>query len=168
MMVLTTGNGVHGFTLDRNVGEYYLTHPKMQIPDDTKEFAINVSNRRFWEKPIQRYVDECFKGKEGPRGKDFNMRWVASMVAEVHRILTRGGIFMYPIDSKLKDKGGKLRLMYEGNPMSFIVEQAGGLSSTGRERIMSIIPSGLHQRVPVILGSKNEVDKVISYHKEMD
>jgi len=168
MMVLTTGNGVHGFTLDRNVGEYYLTHPEMNIPEDTKEFAINASNSRFWEKPVQRYVDECLQGKEGPRGKDFNMRWVASMVAEVHRILTRGGIFMYPMDRKLKDKGGKLRLMYEANPMSFIVEQAGGVSSTGRERIMGVQPSGLHQRVPVILGSKNEVDQVVSYHKEMD
>jgi fructose-1,6-bisphosphatase I len=154
--------------LDRNVGEYYLTHPNIQIPADTKEFAINASNQRFWEKPVQRYVDECLKGKEGPRGKDFNMRWVASMVAEVHRILTRGGIFMYPIDSKTKDKGGKLRLMYEANPMSFIVEQAGGASSTGRKRIMSMKPAGLHQRVPVILGSKNEVEKVVSYHKEMD
>ncbi|MEO8417114.1 MAG: class 1 fructose-bisphosphatase [Methylophilaceae bacterium] len=165
MLVLTTGNGVNGFTLDREIGEFFLTNPDMQIPADTQEFAINMSNYRFWEAPVQRYIDECLQGKEGKRGKDFNMRWVASMVAEVHRILIRGGIFMYPIDSKMKKQGGKLRLMYEANPMSFIVEQAGGASSTGRERIMEIQPGGLHQRVPVILGSKNEVDAVVSYHK---
>lgn len=166
MLVLTTGHGVNGFTLDPNVGEFVLTHEAMTIPPDTKEFAINMSNYRFWEAPVRRYVDECLQGKEGPRAKDFNMRWVASMVAEVHRILTRGGVFMYPMDSKLKDKGGKLRLMYEANPMSFIVEQAGGASSTGRERIMEIQPKGIHQRVPVILGSKNEVELIVSYHKD--
>ncbi len=165
MLVLTTGSGVNGFTLDRDIGEFILTHPNMRIPADTREFAINASNQRYWEAPVQRYVDECLKGKEGPRGDNFNMRWVASMVAEVHRILVRGGIFMYPMDSKLKAQGGKLRLMYEANPMSFIVEQAGGVSSTGRERIMDIKPSGIHQRVPVILGSKNEVDIVVSYHQ---
>lgn len=165
MLVLTTGNGVNGFTLDREVGEFFLTNPDMRIPADTQEFAINMSNYRFWEAPVQRYIDDCLQGKEGKRGKDFNMRWVASMVAEVHRILVRGGVFMYPIDSKIKKQGGKLRLMYEANPMSFIVEQAGGASSTGRERIMDIQPGGLHQRVPVILGSKNEVDMVVSYHK---
>jgi len=168
MLVLTSGHGVNGFTLDRNVGEYYLTQPDIQIPADTKEFAINASNQRFWDAPVRRYINECLQGKEGPRGKDFNMRWVASMVAEVHRILTRGGIFLYPIDSKIRDKGGKLRLMYEANPMSFIVEQAGGASSTGRERIMSLQPKGLHQRVPVILGSKNEVEQVVRYHKQTD
>lgn len=165
MLVITTGSGVNGFTLDRDIGEFILTHPNMTIPADTREFAINTSNQRYWEEPVQRYVDECLKGKEGPRGDNFNMRWVASMVAEVHRILVRGGIFMYPLDSKLKDKGGKLRLMYEANPMSFIVEQAGGAASTGRERIMEIKPCGIHQRVPVILGSKNEVERVASYHK---
>ena len=168
MLVITSGHGVNGFTLDRNVGEYYLTHPNMQIPADTQEYAINASNARFWEAPVKRYVDECLAGKEGPRGKNFNMRWVASMVAEVHRILTRGGIFMYPADSREGAANGKLRLMYEANPMSFIIEQAGGASSTGRERMLDIKPSGLHQRVPVILGSKNEVDKVVQYHKEMD
>ncbi len=165
MIVLTTGNGVNGFTLDRDVGDFFLTHPNMTIPADTSEFAINMSNQRFWEEPVQRYVEECIKGKDGGREKNFNMRWVASMVAEVHRILTRGGIFMYPKDTKDPSKAGKLRLMYEANPMSFIVEQAGGMSSTGRERIMEIQPSGLHQRVPVILGSKNEVERVVSYHK---
>ncbi len=166
MLVLTTGNGVNGFTLDCDIGEFMLTHPKMSIPTDTAEFAINMSNQRFWEAPVQRYVDECVKGKTpGGREKNFNMRWVASMVAEVHRILTRGGIFMYPFDTKEPGKAGKLRLLYEANPMSFIVEQAGGLSSTGRERIMELKPSGLHQRVPVILGSKNEVERVVGYHK---
>lgn len=168
MLVLTTGSGVNGFTLDKRIGEFILTNPGMAIPEETAEFAINMSNQRFWEAPVQRYVDECIKGKEGERDKDFNMRWVASMVAEVHRILTRGGIFMYPMDEKMKAKGttGKLRLMYEANPMSFIVEQAGGLSITGRERIMEVPPTGLHQRVPVILGSKSEVQRVWDYHTE--
>ncbi len=165
MLVLTTGNGVNGFTLDQNIGEFILTNPNMMIPEDTREFAINASNMRFWEKPVQRYVEECLAGTEGPRGENFNMRWVASMVAEVHRILIRGGIFMYPKDSKDPSKAGKLRLLYEANPMSMIVEQAGGVCSTGRERIMEVKPDGLHQRVPVILGSKNEVERVVSYHK---
>ncbi|HXU94164.1 MAG TPA: class 1 fructose-bisphosphatase, partial [Gallionella sp.] len=166
MLVITTGNGVNGFTLDRDVGDFFLTHPNMTIPADTLEFAINASNERFWEAPVQRYVKECIAGKTGPRGVNFNMRWVASMVAEVHRILTRGGVFMYPKDTKDPSKAGKLRLMYEANPMSFIVEQAGGMSHTGYERIMDIKPSGLHQRVPVILGSKNEVERIVGYHKE--
>jgi fructose-1,6-bisphosphatase I len=165
MMVITTGHGVNGFTLDRDVGDFFLTHPDMQIPEDTQEFAINMSNRRYWEEPVQRYVEECIQGKDGGREKNFNMRWVASMVAEIHRILTRGGIFMYPFDNKEAGKAGKLRLMYEANPMSFIVEQAGGVSSTGRERIMELQPTGLHQRVPVIMGSKNEVDRLVGYHK---
>ncbi|MCB1801596.1 MAG: class 1 fructose-bisphosphatase [Gammaproteobacteria bacterium] len=168
MMVLTTGNGVNGFTLDQDIGEFILTHPNMTIPASTREFAINASNMRFWEAPVKRYVDECLAGSDGPRGEDFNMRWIASMVAEVHRILTRGGIFMYPIDDKMKAKGvsGKLRLMYEANPMSFIVEQAGGASSTGRERIMEVKPQDLHQRVPVILGSRDEVERLVGYHAE--
>ncbi|BCO31717.1 fructose-1,6-bisphosphatase class 1 [Thiohalobacter sp. COW1] len=170
MLVLTTGHGVNGFTLDRSIGEFILSHPNMTIPEETGEFAINMSNQRFWEAPVKRYVDECIAGSEGPRGRDFNMRWIASMVAEVHRILTRGGVFMYPIDEKIKAKGqdGKLRLMYEANPMGFIVEQAGGAASTGRERIMEIQPNGLHQRVPVVLGSKNEVERVVEYHREAD
>ncbi|MAT65997.1 MAG: class 1 fructose-bisphosphatase [Gammaproteobacteria bacterium] len=170
MLVLTTGHGVNGFTLDRSIGEFILSHPNMTIPEETSEFAINMSNQRFWEAPVKRYVDECIAGSEGPRGRDFNMRWIASMVAEVHRILTRGGVFMYPIDEKIRAKGqdGKLRLMYEANPMGFIVEQAGGAASTGRERIMEIQPSGLHQRVPVVLGSKNEVERVVEYHREAD
>jgi fructose-1,6-bisphosphatase I len=167
MLVLTTGHGVNGFTLNNDIGEFMLTHPNMTIPVDTQEFAINMSNQRFWEAPVQRYVDECVKGKTpGGREKNFNMRWVASMVAEVHRILTRGGIFMYPFDNKEPGKAGKLRLLYEANPMSFIVEQAGGACSTGRGRILELQPTGLHQRVPVILGSKNEVERVAGYHKE--
>ncbi|MER3547391.1 MAG: fructose-bisphosphatase class I, partial [Rhodanobacteraceae bacterium] len=126
------------------------------------------SNRRFWEAPMRRYIDELLAGKEGPRGKDFNMRWVASMVADVHRILTRGGIFIYPIDSKTREQGGKLRLMYEANPMAFIVEQAGGAASTGRQRILEVMPQKLHQRVPVFLGSKNEVETVTRYHRDAD
>ena len=164
IMVMSTGHGVNGFTLDHNIGEFILTHSDMKIPEDTREFAINTSNFRFWEEPARRYIEECMAGKDGPRGENFNMRWVASMVAEVHRILTRGGIFMYPKDSKDPKKEGRLRLMYEANPMSFIVEQAGGVSSTGRERIMDIQPRELHQRVPVILGSKNEAERVVAYH----
>ncbi|HEY4731942.1 MAG TPA: class 1 fructose-bisphosphatase [Gammaproteobacteria bacterium] len=164
MVVMSTGQGVNGFTLDQNVGEFILTHPNMKIPEGTREFAINSSNSRFWEKPVKRYIDECLAGEDGPRKENFNMRWVASMVAEVHRILTRGGIFMYPKDTKDPNKEGRLRLMYEANPMSFLVEQAGGASSTGRQRILDIQPLGLHQRVPVILGSKREVERVASYH----
>jgi len=166
MMIITTGNGVDGFTLDQDVGEFILTHPQMTIPEDTAEFAINMSNQRFWEPPVQRYIDECINGVDGVREKDFNMRWVASMVAEVYRVLTRGGVFLYPLDNKPSTNGGKLRLMYEASPMSFIVEQAGGISSTGRDRIMELTPEGVHQRVPVILGSKNEVERIISYHQK--
>lgn len=166
LLVLTIGSGVHCFTLDREIGSFVLTQRNMSIPADTREFAINASNSRHWEAPVKRYVDECVAGKDGPRGVDFNMRWVASMVADVHRILTRGGVFMYPIDNKNRDKGGKLRLMYEANPMAFIVEQAGGAASTGYERILDLNPEKLHQRVPVILGSRNEVERIVSYHKE--
>ena len=165
IMLLTTGNGVNGFTLDGDIGEFILTHPDMRIPLDTAEFAINMSNQRFWEAPVLRYVTECVKGVDGGREKNFNMRWIAAMVAEVYRILTRGGIFMYPYDLKDPSKEGKLRLMYEANPMSFIVEQAGGASSTGRQRILDITPKSIHQRVPVILGSKNEVERIVRYHR---
>lgn len=164
LLVLTVGDGVAVFTLDREQGQFILTQEHVQIPADTKEFAINMSNQRFWEAPVKRYVDEMVAGKTGPLGKDYNMRWVASMVADVHRIMTRGGIFMYPMDSKMQAQGGKLRLMYEANPMAFLVEQAGGAATTGRERILDIIPDRLHQRVPVILGSRNEVDRVTGYH----
>jgi fructose-1,6-bisphosphatase I len=166
IMVLTTGHGVNGFTLDQDIGEFILTHPNMRIPEDTSEFAINMSNQRFWEAPVQRYIEECVSGEDGPRGKNFNMRWIASLVAEVYRILTRGGIFLYPYDTRNPDRAGKLRLMYEANPMAFIIEQAGGLCSTGRERILGLKPEGIHQRVPLVLGSKKEVEKVISYHQQ--
>ena len=164
LLVLTVGDGVAVFTLDREQGQFILTQENVQIPADTKEFAINVANQRFWEAPVQRYVAEMQAGKEGPLGKDYNMRWVASMVADVHRIMTRGGIFMYPMDSKIKGQGGKLRLMYEANPMAMLIEQAGGAATTGRQRILDIPPEKLHQRVPVILGSKNEVERVTGYH----
>lgn len=164
ILVMTTGKGVNFFTLDTNIGEFVLTKSNVQIPADTAEFAINMSNQRFWEPEMKQYIDDCLKGEEGPLAKRYNMRWVASMVAEVHRILVRGGIFMYPYDTREPSKAGKLRLMYEGNPMSMLVEQAGGASSTGRMDIMDVAPKGIHDRVPVILGSKNEVAKVVAYH----
>jgi fructose-1,6-bisphosphatase I len=154
------------FTLDREQGSWVVTAEDVKIPEDTKEFAINMSNMRHWAPPVVRYIDECLAGKTGVRGKDFNMRWVASMVADVHRILTRGGIFMYPWDRREPEKAGKLRLMYEANPMSFIVEQAGGAATNGRQRILDLQPSKLHERVAVFLGSKNEVERVTAYHAE--
>jgi len=166
MLVLTTGNGVQCFTLDREMGSWVLTQSDIQIPEATKEFAINMSNKRHWHAPVQRYVDEMLAGSTGPRGKDFNMRWIASMVADVHRILNRGGIFMYPADMRDPSSPGKLRLMYEANPMAMIVEQAGGAATDGTQRIMDIQPTKLHQRVPVFLGSKSEVELVTRYHAE--
>jgi fructose-1,6-bisphosphatase I len=165
MLVLTTGQGVNGFTLDEASGEFVLTHPDMRIPQDTSEFAINMSRQRLWETPVQRYIAECLQGKDGPRGKDFNMRWVASMVAEVHRILIRGGVFMYPIDDGLRAQGGRLRLMYEANPMAMLVEQAGGAASAGLDRILDTRPEALHQRVPVFLGSRHEIERIILMHR---
>ncbi|AGW89311.1 MULTISPECIES: class 1 fructose-bisphosphatase [Cupriavidus] len=167
-LVLTVGNGVHMFTLDREAGSFVLTQSNVTIPEDTKEFAINMSNMRHWAPPVRRYIDECLAGDEGARGKNFNMRWVASMVADVHRILTRGGIFMYPWDKREPGKPGKLRLMYEANPMAMLVEQAGGAATNGHERIMDVMPEKLHQRVSVILGSKNEVERVTRYHQEAE
>ena len=164
MLVLSWGRGVHGFTLDGAIGEFRLTHPDIRLPEETSEFAINASRAKLWEPPVQRYVSECVAGKDGPRGRDFNMRWVASMVAEVHRILMRGGVFLYPMDTTLREAGGKLRLLYEANPMSFIIEQAHGLATTGKERILEIIPESPHQRVPVILGSRAEVQRIIDLH----
>ena len=163
-LVLTVGDGVAMFTLDREQGSFVLTQENVTIPADTKEFAINMSNMRHWAAPVRRYIDECLQGKEGPRGKDFNMRWIASIVADVHRILTRGGVFMYPWDQREPHKPGKLRLMYEANPMGWIVEQAGGAATNGEQRILDIAPEQLHQRVSVILGSKNEVERVTQYH----
>ncbi|QDX22686.1 Fructose-1,6-bisphosphatase class 1 [Pandoraea pnomenusa] len=166
VLVLTTGHGVNCFTLDREMGSWVLTQEGMRIPEDTKEFAINMSNERHWYPPVQRYIRELLQGKEGVRGKDFNMRWIASMVADVHRILTRGGVFMYPADKRDPDKPGKLRIMYEANPMSFLVEQAGGAATNGVQRILDIQPQKLHERVAVFLGSKNEVERVTGYHHE--
>ena len=166
MLMITVGNGVHGFTLCPQVGEFMLTHSNLKIPVDTHEFAINSSNSRFWEAPVTRYVDECMAGKTGARGKDFNMRWIASMVAEAHRILMRGGVFLYPRDSKDPTKAGRLRLLYEANPIGFLMEQAGGRASTGRQPVMNVKPSALHQRIGLIFGSKNEVDRIEQYHNE--
>ena len=163
-LVLTVGDGVAMFTLDREQGSFVLTQENVQIPADTQEFAINMSNMRHWAAPVRQYIDECLAGNDGPRGKNFNMRWIASMVADVHRILTRGGVFMYPWDQREPNKPGKLRLMYEANPMSWLIEQAGGASTNGQQRIMDIKPTELHQRVSVVLGSKNEVERVTRYH----
>jgi fructose-1,6-bisphosphatase I len=163
-LVLTVGDGVAMFTLDREQGSFILSEENLQIPADTREFAINMSNMRHWDAPVKRYIDECLQGKEGPRGKDFNMRWIASMVADVHRILMRGGVFMYPWDQREPEKAGKLRLMYEANPMSWLVEQAGGAATNGKQRILDLQPGKLHERVSVVLGSKNEVERVTSYH----
>jgi len=164
MLMLTLGDGVMGFTLDREMGSFVLTHENIRVPESTAEFAINMSNQRHWEAPVSRYVEELLAGKNGPLGKNYNMRWVAAMVADVHRILTRGGLFMYPRDSREPEKPGKLRLMYEANPMSFIIEQAGGMATNGHQRILDIQPTSLHQRVAVFLGSKQEVERVTGYH----
>ena len=166
MLILSVGDGVNGFTLDPNLGEFMLTHPKIRVPEDTQEFAINASNSRFWEAPVKRYVDECLAGKTGPRGKDFNTRWIASMVAEAHRILMRGGVFMYPRDTKDSAKPGRLRLLYEANPVGFIMEQAGGRASTGETPMMDVQPTSLHQRIGLVFGSKNEVERIERYHAE--
>jgi len=166
MLVLTVGDGVAAFTLDRETGSWTLTEDRLQIPAETREFAINTSNARHWYPPVQRYIEELLAGRQGPRGKDFNMRWVASMVADVHRIMTRGGVFMYPRDRREPDRPGKLRLLYEANPMAFLIEQAGGLATNGRQRIMEVDPRQLHERVAVFLGSREEVERVSAYHTE--
>ena len=166
MLVLSVGNGVAAFTLDPNLGEFVLTHRSIRVPEDTQEFAINTSNARFWEPPVKRYVDECLAGRTGPRGKDFNMRWIASLVAEAHRILMRGGLFMYPRDTKDPSRPGRLRLMYEANPIGFLVEQAGGRASTGRQPILGVKPGALHQRIGLVFGSAKEVSRVERYHHE--
>ena len=165
-LVLTVGDGVAMFTLDRELGSFVLTRDNVRIPEDTKEFAINMSNMRHWDEPVTRYINECLAGSTGPRGKDFNMRWIASMVADVHRILCRGGIFMYPWDKREPNKPGKLRLLYEANPMGWLIEQAGGAATNGKQRILDVQPTKLHERVAVFLGSKNEVERVTSYHQD--
>ncbi len=167
MLVLTVGNGVVGFTLDPGLGEFLLTHPEIRIPEETCEFAINTSNSRFWESPVRRYVEECLAGKTGPRGKDFNMRWIASLVAEAHRVLMRGGVFLYPRDTKDASKPGRLRLLYECNPIGMIVEQAGGRASTGETPVLDVEPTALHQRIGLVFGSKIEVEVIEQYHREV-
>ena len=168
MLVLTLGRGVHGFTLDREIGEFVLTHPGLRVPEDTSEFAIDASNSRFWEPAVKRYVDECLAGKAGPRGKDFNMRWVASLVAETHRILLRGGMFMYPRDSRDPASPGRLRLLYEANPIGLIIEQAGGRASTGFAPVLEVKPDGLHQRIGFMFGSRHEVERLEQYHRDFN
>jgi fructose-1,6-bisphosphatase len=166
MLVLTVGSGTHGFTLDREIGEFLLTHPHLQIPAETQIFSINASKNRFWEPPIRRYVDECLAGRTGVREKDFNMQWAAAMVADVHRILTRGGIFICPRINDDSREPGRIDLLHKANPMAMIVEQAGGMASTGYERIGDVVPATLHQGVPTIVGSRDEVERINRYHAE--
>ncbi len=168
IIVITLGAGVHGFTLDREIGAYTLTHPDMRIPEETVEFAIDASNERYWEPPVRHYVEECVAGQAGARGVDFNMRWVDSLASEVNRILVRGGLFVCPRDTKDGSKEGRRHLLYEANPMAMIVEEAGGAASTGRERILDIVPASLHQCVPVMLGSRREVERLVRYHQAYD
>ena len=165
-LVITIGQGVYGFTLDPKRGVWFQTKGPMRIPEETQEFAINASNARHWYPPIQRYISELLAGRTGPRGKDFNMRWIASMVADVHRILCRGGVFLYPADQREPDKPGKLRLLYEANPMALLVSEAGGKSTNGMEDILSVLPTALHQRVAVVTGASDEVDRVVSSNRE--
>lgn len=166
VLVLTVGRGVHMFTLDPALGEFFLTQQDVRIPESTQEFAINGSNRRFWEPAVVKYVDECLAGRTGPRGKDFNTRWIASLVAETHRILTRGGVFLYPRDTKDPSKEGRLRLLYEANPVAMLVEQAGGRATTGSRRILDVQPTQLHQRIGLVFGSRDEVQRIEGYHRE--
>jgi fructose-1,6-bisphosphatase I/sedoheptulose-1,7-bisphosphatase len=166
MLVLTLGRGTHGFTLDREIGEFVLTHPDMRIAQDTSEFAINTSNARFWEPAVKRYVDECLAGRKGPRGRDFNMRWIASLVAEAHRILMRGGVFLYPRDEREATRHGRLRLLYEASPIAMVIEQAGGRASTGDGPLLERSPQALHEKTPFIFGSASEVERIERYHRD--
>jgi fructose-1,6-bisphosphatase I/sedoheptulose-1,7-bisphosphatase len=166
MLVLTLGTGTHGFTLEPVLGEWVLSHPNLQVPKATREFAINASNARFWEPAVKRYVDECLAGKAGPRGADFNMRWIASLVAETHRILMRGGVFLYPRDTKDPARPGRLRLLYEANPIGWLIEQAGGGASTGKRRILEVQPQSIHERIAFVFGSADEVARIQAYHAE--
>ena len=168
MLVLTLGRGTHGFTLDREIGEFMLTHPGLRIPEETSEFAINASNARFWEPAVKRYVDECLAGRSGPRGRDFNMRWIASLVAEAHRILMRGGVFLYPRDEREATRNGRLRLLYEANPIAMVIEQAGGRASTGTQRVLEVAPRSLHERSGFIFGAAGEVERLELYHRDFN
>jgi fructose-1,6-bisphosphatase len=166
LLVLTIGQGTHVFTLDHENKQFVLTQQSVKIPEETSEFAINASNQRYWQPAMQRYMAECLQGKDGPAGRDFNMRWCASMVMDVHRILTRGGVFLYPRDSKQPVKAGRLRLLYEANPMSLLVAQAGGESIDGIDDILALQPTACHQRVPVLLGSRQEILRLRAYHQQ--
>jgi len=166
MLVLTVGNGVYGFTLDPGLGEFVLTHPRIELPQETGTLAIGTSNSRDWEPAVKRYVDECMAGRTGPRGKDFDMRWVASLVAELHRILMRGGVFLYPRDSRDAGAPGRLNLLCGANPAAFLVEQAGGRASTGRQRVVDLAPDALDQRVPLMFGAAAEVERLELYHRD--
>ena len=166
MLAMTTGKGTHLYTLDKTHGGFLLTKPNIQVPQDTNEYAINASNQRHWEENMQEYIGDLLAGTDGPRGKDFNMRWVAAMVGDIHRVLCRGGVFLYPKDARDPDKDGKLRLLYEANPMAFLIEQAGGLASTGKKRIMEVMPTDIHQRIPVLIGSKNEIEACLEYYQK--
>jgi len=166
MLVLSLGDGTHAFTLEPMLGEWVLSHPNIRIPTTTHEFAINASNSRFWESAVKRYVDDCLAGQSGPRGADFNMRWIASLVAETHRILMRGGVFLDPRDNRDSSKAGRLRLLHEANPISMLIEQAGGAASTGRRRLLEMQPSSLHDRIGFIFGSADEVARIEAYHRD--
>jgi fructose-1,6-bisphosphatase I/sedoheptulose-1,7-bisphosphatase len=168
MLVLTFGRGVHGFTLDREIGEFIYTHPDLRVPEETGEFAINSSNSRFWEPAVKRYVDECLAGRSGPRGRDFNMRWIASLVAEAHRILMRGGVFLYPRDEREASRSGRLRLLYEANPIGMVIEQAGGRASTGYGPVLEVEPGSLHQRTGFVFGARREVERIEQYHRDFN
>jgi fructose-1,6-bisphosphatase I / sedoheptulose-1,7-bisphosphatase len=168
MLVVALEGEVNGFTLDPATGQFVLTHPRMRIPEETREYGINASNARHWEPPVRRYVDECVAGRAGARGVDFNMRWVGTMVADVHRVLVRGGTFLYPRDARDPSRPGKLRLLYEAAPMALVAEQAGGVASTGRTRLLEVVPRDPHERVAVLLGSRREVERLAAYHAEHD
>ncbi len=168
MLALTTGTRVDGFSLDPETDTFVLTHPAMRVPPETAEFAINASRRRHWDGVMRDYVAQCLEGPTGPRGKAFNMRWTASMVAEVHRILIRGGIFLYPTDDENRASGGKLRLLYEGFPMAMIIEAAGGRATDGHNDILDVTPKHLHQRTSVILGSAGEVDLIAAAYTQAE
>ncbi len=161
VLVLTVGLGTHIFTLDRHERNFILTHKAVAIPAETREYAINASNARYWEEPIRIYVHDCENGADGPRAQDFNMRWTGSPVADIYRILSRGGIYLYPGDSRKGFHQGRIRLIYEANPIAWIIEQAGGRATTGKERVLDVVPASLHQKSPLICGSRDEVDRVV-------
>jgi fructose-1,6-bisphosphatase I len=167
-LVITLKRGVDILTLDPHTAEFMLTKPGVKILEGAKEFAINASNYRHWESPVRIYIDDCLSGEDGLRGANFNMRWIASLVAEAYRVLARGGIFLYPADRRQGYEHGRLRLLYEAAPVALVIEQAGGMASTGRERILDLVPTSLHQRVPLIFGSADKVKRVVRLHESPD